>query len=249
MTISYQLYSSRMFPPVETTLTMLSGLGYTAVEGFGGLYPDLAAAQALRRALDAAGLTMPTGHFGLDLVEGDPKAAIAIAQALGVQAVIVPHLMADKRPTDAAGWAAFGQRLAGAGAPLRDAGLTFGWHNHDFEVQDVEGATPLDLILEASDATMLELDVAWVVRGGKDPADVIEKWGSRLIAAHVKDIAPEGQCADEDGWADVGYGTMDWIGLMHDLRATPCATFVMEHDKPNDHARFAAQSLEFIKTL
>jgi sugar phosphate isomerase/epimerase len=249
MTISYQLYSSRMFPPVEATLTLLAGLGYQAVEGFGGLYPDLAAAEGLRKALDRAGLTMPTGHFSLDLVEGDPAKAVAIARALGVTAVIVPHLMPDARPKDAAGWAAFGQRLAKAGAPLRDAGLAFGWHNHDFEVQDVEGTTPLDLILEASDDTALELDLAWVVRGGKDPAAVIAKWGARLVAAHIKDIAPAGQCADEDGWADVGYGTMDWIGLMHDLRATPCRFFVMEHDKPNDHARFAARSFDFLKTL
>jgi sugar phosphate isomerase/epimerase len=249
MTISYQLYSSRMFPPVEGTLTLLSGLGYTAVEGFGGLYPDLAAAEALRRSLDKAGLTMPTGHFGLDMVEGDPTTAVAVAKALGVRSVIVPYLMPDKRPTDAAGWAAFGTRLARAGAPLRDAGLTFGWHNHDFEVRDVGGTTPLDLILEASDDTKLELDLAWVVRGGRDPADVVDKWADRLVAAHIKDIAPAGQAADEDGWADVGYGTMDWIGLMTQLRGTPCSVFVMEHDKPNDHVRFATRSFEFLKTL
>ena len=39
---SYQLYSSRNFPPLGDTLAMLSSAGYTAVEGFGGLYDEAA---------------------------------------------------------------------------------------------------------------------------------------------------------------------------------------------------------------
>lgn len=32
---SYQLYSSRNFPPLAATLTMLADLGYAEVEGYG----------------------------------------------------------------------------------------------------------------------------------------------------------------------------------------------------------------------
>ncbi len=35
---SYQLYSSRNFGPLPETLKMLGNLGYTQVEGYGGLY-------------------------------------------------------------------------------------------------------------------------------------------------------------------------------------------------------------------
>ena len=39
--LSYQLYSSRNFPPLADTLSMLADLGYAQVEGYGGLYEDL----------------------------------------------------------------------------------------------------------------------------------------------------------------------------------------------------------------
>ena len=37
---SYQLYSSRNFPPLSRTLSMLADLGYEQVEGYGGLFDD-----------------------------------------------------------------------------------------------------------------------------------------------------------------------------------------------------------------
>lgn len=64
----------------------------------------------------------------------------------------------------------------------------------------------------------------------------------------MKDIAPEGECEDEDGWADVGTGTMDWKAIMDAVRTrTNTRFFVMEHDKPNDHERFARRSIENAK--
>ena len=239
MTISYQLYSSRKFGPLPRTLSMLSEAGYGAVEGFGGLYGTEDEAGRFRAQLDAAELAMPTGHFGLDLVEGDPDSAVAIARALGAEAVYVPFLMPDARPADAEGWRAFGQRLAEAGKPVRDAGMRFGWHNHDFELRALpDGSIPMDLILEA-DGIDWEMDVAWVVKGGADPADWIDRYGDRIRAVHVKDIAPAGEKADEDGWADPGTGTMDWDGLAARLAKLDVAHWVMEHDNPSDDARFA----------
>jgi len=91
------------------------------------------------------------------------------------------------------------------------------------------------------------MDVAWVIRGGADPLAWIEKYRDRITAAHVKDIAPAGQNADEDGWADVGHGTVDWPAIMAALRAVGVMHFVMEHDNPKDHTRFATRSIATAK--
>lgn len=241
---SYQLYSSRKFPPLADTLSMLAGLGYTQVEGFGGLYGPSDDPAELRAMLDANELAMPTGHFGIDALEGDPAKAVATAHTLGMTTIFAPHIAADLRPTDAKGWAAFGKRLAEAGKPVLDAGLDFGWHNHDFELAQVDGEFVLDLILAGSDDIGLELDLAWVKVGGQDPVAWIEKHAGRLISVHLKDIAPKGECADEDGWADVGHGTMDWPSIVAALGKTRVKYQVMEHDNPNDHERFARRSIE-----
>ena len=242
-TIAYQLYCSRNFPPIGDTLRMLAEAGYKAVEGYGGLYSDL---EALEAGLDRSGLSMPSGHFGLDMVESDPQRVLDVARRLGVQKVFVPHIAADQRPSDRAGWEAFAKRLAEAGKPVQDAGLDYGWHNHDFELADLgDGTTPLDAI--AATGMSLELDLAWVRRGGQDPVEWLRKLKGQVRAVHVKDIAPEGQATDEDGWADVGHGTMDWPAIRAELRAQGIDHWVVEHDNPSDHARFARRSLETLK--
>lgn len=147
--LGFQLYSARNFQPFSDILKKLSAAYYKQVEGYGAMYASLdeAGLKGLRAELDANGLTMPTGHFGLDLLEGDPKKALNIAKVLGVEAIYCPYLMPDQRPTDATGWFAFGKRLQEAGKPFVDAGLTFGWHNHDFEFKALaDGSTPQEQI-------------------------------------------------------------------------------------------------------
>ena len=245
---SYQLYSSRNFGPLPATLKMISTLGYTQCEGYGALFADLADLGALKADLDANGLTMPTGHFGLDIVQSRPDRVLEIAKALNIKGILIPAIGRDDRVKDAAGWAALGRTLAEAGKPFRDAGLIFGWHNHAFEFADIgTPETPLDLILQGSDALALEFDVAWATKAGVDPLKIIDKYRSRLVAAHVKDIAPPGVAADEDGWADLGTGTMDWTALIAALKAAGCLWFVLEHDNPNNDRRFAGCSIAALK--
>lgn len=242
--IAYQLYCSRDHD-ISDVLPMLADLGYSQVEGWGGLYgnhPDLA------DMLAANGLTMPTGHFGLTGLEEDAAGTVLMARRLGIETVIVPAVGPELRSQDAAGWAALGKRLAEAAKPVLDAGLKFGWHNHDFEFADLgEDDLPLDLILQGSEDIGLEIDLAWVTRGGHDPLAWARKYQDRLIAAHVKDIAPEGENADEDGWADVGHGIMDWATIHPALQQMGVTRYVLEHDKPSDHERFARRSLKTVK--
>ncbi|MCK0096110.1 sugar phosphate isomerase/epimerase [Yoonia sp. F2084L] len=243
--ISYQLYCSRNHPPLSETLQMLAKAGYREVEGYGGLLDDV---EALRVGLDANGLRMTSCHIGLDMIETDPAGTLAIIRKLGIEKVFAPYIAADVRPTDTAGWVAFGQRLATAGKPLEDAGLQFGWHNHDFELAATpEGDFPLDLIVAASDTMMLELDLGWVRVAGHDPVAWISKYAKRLAAVHIKDIAPDGECANEDGWADVGHGIMDWAAIHSALQAAGVDHYVAEHDNPSDDARFATRSIASIQ--
>ena len=246
MSFSYQLYSSRNFTPWDNVFKTLSDLGYTQVEGFGGILED---AQALRAQLDANGLSMPSSHMGLDMLEGDFDKAIATANTLGIQQIYCPFLLPDLRPTDAAGWAVFAERLEVIAKKVKAAGLSFGWHNHDFEfVACEDGTVPMKAILDGAPSVEWEADIAWIVRGGADPMAWIAAHGNRITAAHVKDLAPEGEKADEDGWADVGDGIMDWAGLITALRANDVTLLVAEHDNPSDADRFAARSLAALKT-
>lgn len=240
---SFQLYSARNFQPWDRVLNLVAAAGYRQVEGFGAVYTDPA---ALRAALDANGLTMPTGHVSLAMLETDLDGVHRIAETVGMTMIICPHIAADLRPGDAAGWRSFGERLARVGAAVKARGHDFAWHNHDFEFAPLpDGSMPMEHILAGAPDIGWEIDVAWTIRGGADPRSWIERAGQRIVAVHVKDIAKPGQGVGEDGWSDVGHGTVDWPGLMAVLRAGSAARYyVMEHDNPADVERFARRSIE-----
>lgn len=243
--ISYQFYCSRDHGIAET-FAMLEEAGYNAIEGYGPLYEDPAATKAL---MDKHGMTMPTAHVSIDLAEDTDK-VIAVAKALGIERIIVPWIAPEARGTTTAEWTAFAQRLAKAGKPIVEAGFKFGWHNHDFEFfPTAEGDMPLDIIMAAGDHISLELDLGWTFRAGQDCVAWINKYADRLIAVHVKDRAAEGENKENDGWADVGYGIIDWKSIKTALDAAGVDRYVIENDHPGDHKRFATRSLASVKAF
>ncbi len=243
---SYQLYSSRNFGPLRNTLKMVADTGYSEVECFG----DLLWSSELGDGLAETGLNLPTAHVNLDDAESRPEEVISRARELGVSQVYAPFLMPGDRPESPSGWAAFGRRLATAGLPFFEAGLGFGWHNHDFEFRSCEdGSMPIDHLLDGDERLLLELDIAWVAVAGEDPLHWIDRFANRLEAVHVKDIAEVGSGKDEDGWTDVGFGVMDWKALSSALDRTTVRHRVMEHDNPSDDRRFARRSLATMRAF
>jgi sugar phosphate isomerase/epimerase len=249
MDVSFQLYSARNFTPWDSVLDHLAGLGYTQVEGFGGVYAD---APAFRAALDARGLSMPSGHFfPLASFEADFDKTITAARALGMTQLYCPAPDESyRKDADAGAWRDLAARLETVAKRVQDAGLRFGWHNHHWEFMALPtGEIPMQILLDGAPSMEWEADIAWIVRGGADPLAWIAANAARITAAHVKDIAPAGQATDEDGWADVGTGVMDWPAITRALRAAGVSLFVMEHDNPSDLARFASRSITNFRTF
>lgn len=241
MKLSLQLYSARFATPYAEVIRRLGALGYDAAEGYGGVFDKL---PAIAQALSDAGMTMPSLHVSLDLVEESPDRVAEIAGQVGATMIFAPHIGPDQRPTDVAGWRAFAARLAAGHQAMAERGLVFGWHNHEFEFHPLpDGHTPMQIILDEAPMIDWEADIAWIVRGGGDPLAWIAKYGPRITAAHFKDIASEGEKTDEDGWADPGTGTMDWPAIIEALRNhARVELLVAEHDKPADFDRFAIQA-------
>ncbi|AKS44905.1 Sugar phosphate isomerase/epimerase [Octadecabacter temperatus] len=248
MTPALQLYSMRDCADQIALLAQLPALGITKVEGYGGVYGDPA---AYRAAMDANGISMPSGHMGLDDIEADFDATMNIVTALGITRVFAPFLDEKDRPDTKQGWADLGARLNAAGKKYAEHGISFGWHNHDFEfVALADGSVPMDVLLESAPDIAWEADLAWVVRGGRDPIEYIQRYADRLSAIHVKDIATAGTNLDEDGWADLGAGTMDWAALLQACRnASSDLIFALEHDKPSDPVGYATRSAAAFKIL
>ena len=238
--LSMQLYSARNFPPLASQLAVLADLGYRNVEPFRGLYDDV---PGLVAALKAHGLTAKSAHFSVELLEKDFGRSLEVARALGTEIVVLPYLLPAERPSDAGGWAAFAARVAAIAGRVKAEGLRTAWHNHDFELVALEdGSRPIEHILGSG--VEWEADAAWIVRAGEDPKTWIERFSGQVATLHVKDIAPKGENADEDGWADVGHGIMGWQAIWDAGLAAGAELMIAEHDNPSDFRRFAQRSAE-----
>lgn len=248
MTLALQLYSMRDCSDQIALLGQLPAMGITKIEGYGGVYGD---PTTYRAAMEANGISMPSGHMGLDDIEADFDATMHIVKTLGIGRIFAPYLEENNRPTTAAGYTDLARQLNTAATRYADHGISFGWHNHDFEFMALaDGSTPLDILMEKAPDITWEADLAWIVRGGRDPLEFIQRYGGRLSAIHVKDIAKNGTNLDEDGWCDLGAGTMDWAALLQACRnQSSDLIYALEHDKPSDPIGYATRSAAAFKTL
>jgi sugar phosphate isomerase/epimerase len=244
--LSIQLYTMRSLGDLDRILDAVAEAGYRHVETVGSQLNDAATTRA---KLDARGLKASSSHLSLAALREHPEAVIEASRTLGVDQLFMPAVPPDQRAMAADGWRALGQELGRMSERLRGQGIELGYHNHHWELEPKDGAkTALELIFEAAEGSPLtwQADVAWLVRGGVEPKAWLNRYRSRLTSAHVKDIAPGGQNQDEDGWADIGSGVLDWRDLWQACRDAGARWMVVEHDKPEDPARTARASFAFL---
>ena len=62
-------------------------------------------------------------------------------------------------------------------------------------------------------------------------------------------MAAPGANLDEDGWADVGAGIIDWARYRREALAAGAQWLVVEHDKPRDPAASVRASRAHLERL
>jgi len=247
--LSIQLYTLRFLEDVDRILDTVAEAGYRYVETVGA---HLDNAATIKSKLDARGLKASSSHVSLAALREKPDAVAQACRILGFTDLFMPAVPPEQRDMDANGWRALGRELGDMAHRLKEQGIRLGYHNHHWELKPKDGAkTALELIFEAAEGSPLawQVDVAWLVRGHVDPKEWIRRYQSRITAAHVKDIAPPGQNEDQDGWADVGSGTLDWRDLWRTCREAGARWMVVEHDKPADPAETARASFAFLRHI
>ena len=80
----------------------------------------------------------------------------------------------------------------------KKAGIGFCYHNHDAEFKAVDGQIPYELFLSQTKMKM-ELDLAWAIKGGKDPVELFKQNPGRFPLWHVKDLDQRNE-RSSSGW-------------------------------------------------
>jgi sugar phosphate isomerase/epimerase len=247
--LSIQLYTLRSLGELDRVLDAVKQAGYRNVETVGSHLDD---ATNVRTKLDARGLKVSSSHVSLATLRDRPDDVVRACRTLGFDQLFMPSVPAEHREGDATFWRKLGSELGEIAVRMRDQGIAFGYHNHNWELALKDGAkSALELIFEAAAGSPLawQADIAWLVRGGADPKEWLQRYRGRIVSAHVKDIAPQGQNEDQDGWADVGAGVLDWQELWPAARAAGARWMVVEHDNPSNPAESARASYAYISRL
>src|SRR3984957_7149010 len=141
-----QLYSVReqMAQDFEGTLAAVRAAGYVEVES--AALPKKPAAE-IRKALDQAGLKCVSSHRSFVDVTKDLNATTEFEKTIGVSYIICPGPRRKNPPVPGQkpeplaidDWKYNAEEFNKTGEKLKQAGITFGYHNHWVEFVPVDG--------------------------------------------------------------------------------------------------------------
>jgi len=242
--IGIQLYTVRdqMKADFEGTLARIAQIGYKEVE-FAG-YFDRSPAD-VRAILERNGLSAPATHMMAPNVDAWKK-ALETAKAVGHEYVVAPWIPEEKRMT-LDGWKRVAEDFNRVGQLAKDTGIQFAYHNHDFEFPKMEGQVPYDVLLQSTDAKLvqLEIDLYWITKGGQDPLAYFARWPGRVPLVHVKDSMG----GPEHKMVDVGAGKIDWKRIFAKRDQAGIKHFFVEHDQPPQPFEDIAASYKYLSQL
>jgi len=244
--IALQMYTLRNAGTTEQQFSMAHKAGFRHVEIVGT--HDISANE-LATLLKKNELTVTSAHVQLSALEKNYAQTVAFNKSLGNSTIVVPWIEPEDRPDSTSGWIDYARRLDAMGAKLKFDGLQLAYHNHNFEMKKYAGKTALDIIMEhtSPEHLMLEMDAAWVSRGGQDPVRFLKEYQGRIYAIHAKDNASIGIRDDEMNFAPLGEGLLDWSAILPAAKASGVKWFIIEHDQPKDAWSIITTSLHNLR--
>jgi sugar phosphate isomerase/epimerase len=242
--IGIQLYTVRRAAMADLagTLARIAAIGFKEVE-LAGYYTHLA--REFGDLLKQNGLTAPSGHIAIDLIENNPAMTFADAHAVGHEWITVPSLPRGKHET-ADDWKRVAEQFNTAALKAKAEGFRFAFHNHNDIVRIQNGILPVDVLMGETDASLVfyEMDIYWTVSGGADPLALLAKYPGRFKMLHVKDGKPPYTDASQ---TDLGQGTIDFKPIF--ARARGIEHYFMESDSAADPLLFAESGYKYLARL
>jgi sugar phosphate isomerase/epimerase len=233
--VGLQLYTVRdgMTADLNAALKKVADIGYSQLElaGYldGKFYGHTPA--EFKKMVEDLGMTVISSHTGVEKgadMSIMQKMADAHAE-LGVKYCIEPWLIEERR-TSIDSYKEVAEELNTIGEIMSKVGIQFGYHNHAFEFDTVEGKIPYyDVLIKETepDKVVLELDLYWAVKAGHNPIEIFKKYPGRFALWHVKDM----DNTEEQFFAPVGSGIIDFKEIFAHKEAAGMKYFFVEQDR------------------
>lgn len=252
--LGVELYTVRELLPKDPAgvLKQIKEMGYAEVEA-----TDYGNSDEVWKALSSSGLKPASVHMSpmqLDKPASDTEAKMAQFKSLGFRYVVFPYVMPNLR-----GGADVYKTLAGkldkAGASAKKHGLQLCYHNHAFEFEEMNGTSPLKLLLEGTekDHLALEMDIFWVSVAGHNPVELLKTYSGRVPLLHVKDKAkgllaqPQfNEKVPKEAFKEAGNGSIDIPAVLKAANAAGVKHYFVEQDQTPDAIASLRQSYTYL---
>ena len=210
--LGIQLYSVRkdMKKDVAGTVAKVGEMGYKYVETAGYADGKIYGMDPIefKNLCEENGLEVLGAHTGQNLPEEENwdktmewwDVCIAANKSAGVKWIVQPW-MGKVGYESLDGLKKYCEYFNAIGKKCNAAGIRFGYHNHAKEfTTEFEGNPIYDWMLELTDPdkVMFELDIYWIIEGGKNPVDYFEKYQGRFELWHIKDEKEVGASGNID---------------------------------------------------
>lgn len=250
--LGLQLYTLRDIIGTDPKgiLQKVSSFGYKNLETYGYADGKIFGMdfQDFAKYVKDLGMTVSSGHYGLDKLEGDTWIkAVEDAKKAGQKYMVIAYINEPERQS-LDDYKKICANLNRAGEVCNKHGIRFGYHNHAFEFDKMEGQVPYDLMLKELDPrnVSMEMDLYWVVNAGQDPLSYFRAHPGRFEQWHVKDMDKN----DRTKNANVGTGSIDFKRIFAQAKVSGMKVWYVEQETyPGAPIDSAAECAKFMKTI
>jgi sugar phosphate isomerase/epimerase len=250
--IGLQLYTIRdaMGKDVPGSLKMVSDIGYKYLElasyengKFYGYLPG-----DFKKMSNDLGMEIISSHAGVNpkgITSDEAKKMAEDHAKVGAKYCMQPYI-ADEDRKSIAGFQKMVDDWNKVGWIMKDNGIQFGYHNHNFEFGTVEGKVPyFDVFLAEMDKDLMtmEIDLFWAIKAGINPIELFKKYPGRFQLFHMKDMytkeAPFFKTQSSD-FAPVGAGLINFREILAAKNIAGMKYMFVEQDSTKDGKPFDA---------
>ena len=242
--VGLQLYTIRdaMDTDVPGSLKKVSDMGYKYLElanyadgKFYGYEPV-----EFRKMVEDLGMEILSSHTEVEaegITLGNAQQMAEDHAKLGVKYCVQPWIVEEARTTIASY-----QKMAAdwnqVGEIMKENGIKFGYHNHNFEFDVVEGEIPyFDVFMVELDKDLvtLEIDLFWAKKAGQDPIEIFNRYPGRFELFHLKDMftheEPFFTTGGVEDFAPVGAGVIDFRKILEAKEIAGMKYMIVEQDR------------------
>jgi sugar phosphate isomerase/epimerase len=233
MHTAVQLYSFRDLDwGLHRLLDRVAETGVDGVE-FAG-FPDTTVG-AVADTMDRLDLATAGVHTPYERIEDDFAEAVSAVELLDADALVVPILDESHFESETAA-SRTARTLSDLAVVLQDHDVDLWYHTHAHEFVDVPGTdrTGVECLADWALDVQLELDVGWAVAAGAAPVSLLESYGDRIPAIHLKDVLVDPSAERGGRPVELGTGDVPVEDCARAARRADVDWLIYEHDSPSD---------------